>query len=106
MNNSNKGLFFVFFQLKKDWYILIPTSNINKRIKTVIIHAYDDQINTVTGHEKRILILSIKIDREILNELNFGSIYCSDSMNNFPHNMMFRKTKGFDLVEKITTNEF
>lgn len=85
-------------RVARDLFALLP-------IKTVIIHAYDDQLNTVTGYEERILILSIKIDREILNGLNFESIDCSDSMNNFQHQMKFRKTKGFDLVEKITINE-
>ena len=85
-------------RIASDLFALLP-------LKTVIIHAYDEQLNTVTGHEKRKLILSIKIDREILTRLNFESIDCSDSMSNFPHNMNFRKMKGFDLVEKITTTE-
>jgi hypothetical protein len=84
-------------RIARDLFALLP-------LNTVFIHAYDDQLNTVTGHEDRVLILSIKIDRETLNGLNFESIDCSDSMNNFPHHMMFRKTKGFDIVEKITTN--
>lgn len=83
-------------RIARDLFSLLP-------LKTVIIHAFDDAINTETGHEIRKLILSIKIDRGILNTLNFNTIDCSDSMNNFPHNMKFGKTKGFDVVEKITT---
>ena len=81
-------------RIARDLFALLP-------LNTVIIHAYDTQLNTETGHEERILILSIQIDREILNGLNFDYIDCSDSLNNFPHHMNFRKTKGFGVVGKI-----
>jgi len=83
-------------RIARDLFSLLP-------LKTVFIHAYDEQLNTETGHEERLLILSIKIDRDILNGLNFENIDCSDSMNNFQHHMQFRKYRGFDLVEKIAT---
>ena len=83
-------------RIARDLFALLP-------LKIVIIHAYDEQLNTETGHEERRLILSVKIDRENLNCLNFDNIDCSDSMNNFPHHMNFRKIKGFDSVDKITT---
>jgi hypothetical protein len=84
-------------RIARDLFALLP-------LKTVVIHAYDEQLNTETGHNERLLILSIKIDQDILNKLTFENIDCSDSMNNFPHHMKFRKTRGFDLVEKINTN--
>ncbi len=31
----------------------------------------------------------------------FDHIDCSDSMNNFPHHMNFRKTEGFMVVEEV-----
>jgi hypothetical protein len=83
-------------RIARDLFALLP-------LKTVVIHAYDKQLDTETGHQERMLILSVKIDRDILDKLNFESIDCSDSMNNFPHQMKFRKTKGFAPVEKITT---
>ncbi|MFJ8264777.1 DUF4236 domain-containing protein [Peribacillus asahii] len=83
-------------RIARDLFALLP-------LKAVIIHAYDNQVNTETGHEERTLILSVKLDRLILNRLNFEHIDCSDSMNNFPHHMNFKKTKGFAVVEKITT---
>ena len=83
-------------RIARDLFALLP-------LKIVIIHAYDEQVNTEIGREERRLILSVKIDREILSTLNFDSIDCSDSMNNFPHHMDFRKTKGFDSVDKINT---
>jgi len=81
-------------RIARDLFALLP-------LEMVIIHAYDEQISTQTGHEERQLILSIKIDRATLLSLNFDRIDCSDSMNNFPHHMDFRKTKGFNPVEKI-----
>ena len=81
-------------RIARDLFALLP-------LNIVIIHAYDSQLNTETGHEERILILSIQIDRDILNGLNFDYIDCSDSLNNFPHHMNFRKTKGFGVVGKI-----
>lgn len=83
-------------RIARDLFALLP-------LETVVIHAYDEQLNTETGHEERLLILSIKIDRDILEGLNFQNTDCSDSMNNFPHHMRFRKTKGFDPVEKTNT---
>ncbi|MGE7665812.1 DUF4236 domain-containing protein [Ureibacillus composti] len=81
-------------RIARDLFAMLP-------LDLVIIHAYDEFLNTQTGHEERKLIVSIKIERTILNTLNFDSIDCSDSMNNFPHNMKFLKTKGFASVEKF-----
>jgi hypothetical protein len=85
-------------RIARDLFALLP-------LKTVVIHAYDEQLNTATGHQERLLILSVKIDWDILNELNFENIDCSDSMNVFPHQMNFRKTKGFAPVEKIEVTD-
>ena len=84
-------------RIARDLFALLP-------LKTVIIHAYDEQMDTATGHIKKVVILSTKIDRERLNQLNFEFIDCSDAMTNFPHNMKFLKTKGFSSVEKIIRN--
>lgn len=81
-------------RIARDLFALLP-------LKTVLIHAYDEQLDTTTGHMKKAVILSIKIEREILNSLNFDLIDCSDAMTNFPHHMKFLKTKGFVPVEKI-----
>ena len=83
-------------RIARDLFSLLP-------LKTVYIHAYDEQLNTETGHKERLLILSIQIDQNILVGLNFDDINCPDAMNNFPHHMKFRKFKGFESVEKIST---
>lgn len=70
-------------------------------IQTVYVHANGEVLNTSTGHLEEVTILSVKIPRATLEELKFDSIDCSDAMANFVHNMKFRKTKGFEAVEKI-----
>ena len=85
-------------RIARDLFALLP-------LETIFIHAYDTQLNTITGHEERILILSVSINKEILNEINFEDIDCSDSMSNFPHNMNFKKTKGFDAVNKVALEQ-
>ena len=71
-------------------------------VKKVYIHAIGEVLNSATGHIEEAPILSVIIPRESLSRLNFDYIDCSDAMQNFIHNMKFRKTKGFDAVEKIT----
>ncbi len=48
-----------------------------------------------------ILILLVKYDRDMVNSLHFMVLDPSEALGNFPHEMMFRKTKGFAEVEPI-----
>jgi hypothetical protein len=82
-------------RIARDMFALLP-------LKTIYIHALDEQLNTSNGHMDNVVILSIKIEKSELNELNFESIDCSDSLSNFQHNMNFRKTKGFGPIERIS----
>lgn len=70
-------------------------------IKTVIINTKNNILDTSIGEIKNITILSVKIDRNTLNGLNFDLINPFDAMSNFEHNVRFLKTKGFQPVEKI-----
>ncbi|MFJ7730159.1 DUF4236 domain-containing protein [Neobacillus sp. NPDC097160] len=81
-------------RIARDMFALLP-------LNTIIIHALDSQMNTSIGYHEKVVVLSVKIDRNTLNRLNFDTIDCSDSMVNFEHKMNFRKTKGFAPVEKI-----
>ena len=74
-------------------------------VKKVYIHAVGEVFDSSTGHTEEAPILSIMIPRETLNKLNFDYIDCSDAMQNFVHNMKFRKTKGFDAVNKLVPDE-
>ncbi|GIP33364.1 DUF4236 domain-containing protein [Paenibacillus sp. J2TS4] len=81
-------------RIASDLFALLP-------LETVCIHAYNEQLNTATGYQERVVILSVRIDKPTLQQLNFDLIDCSDSMINFDHRMSFLKTKGFKPVEKI-----
>ena len=82
-------------RIARDMFALLP-------LEIVYIHAFDTILDTTTGLQKRMIILSVKIEKKILNRLNFNSIDCSDSMQNFQHHMKFKKTAGFSEVQKIS----
>ncbi|EKN69302.1 hypothetical protein BABA_10581 [Neobacillus bataviensis LMG 21833] len=81
-------------RIARDMFALLP-------LDTVYIHATDTIMDTAIGYPRKITILSVKIDKRALNKLNFNHIDCSDSMQNFLHNMKFKKTTGFGEVEKL-----
>jgi Protein of unknown function (DUF4236) len=85
-------------RIARDMFSLLP-------LQYIYINALDERTNTATGHLENEVILSIKVDRSTLNNLNFDSIDCSDSMANFEHNMNFKKTKGFEKVERLVVYE-
>jgi hypothetical protein len=67
----------------------------------VLVTAVDELLNSQTGHLEEAPILSVAVSRSTIESLNLGSIDPSGSMVNFKHNMSFKKTKGFDRVERI-----
>lgn len=71
----------------------------------VIVTAVDKLLNTKTGHMEKTPILSACVSRNTLSSLNLQSIDPSDSMSNFVHTMSFKKTKGFDGVDRITPDQ-
>ena len=82
-------------RIARDMFALLP-------LDTVYIHAADTMMDTTTGHLRTMTILSVKIDKRSLNKLNFNNIDCSDAMQNFVHNMNFKKTGGFSEVNKLS----
>ena len=69
--------------------------------KLVLVTAVDELLNSQTGHLEEAPILSVAVSRKTMESLNLETIDPSDSMVNFKHNMSFKKTKGFDRVERI-----
>lgn len=67
----------------------------------VIVTAVDELLNSQTGHLEEAPILSVAVSRSTIERLNLEAIDPSDSMNNFKHHMSFKKTKGFERVERI-----
>ncbi|WP_019241619.1 MULTISPECIES: DUF4236 domain-containing protein [Bacillus] len=81
-------------RIARDIFALLP-------IETVYIHANDEIMDTSIGHMKERTILSVRIDRETLEKLNFENIDCSDALQNFQHNMKWKKLSGFYDVPKL-----
>lgn len=67
----------------------------------VFVTAVDKLLNTKTGHLEESPILSVYISRNTLHSLNMDNIDPSDCMSNFVHKMSFKKTKGFEAVERL-----
>lgn len=81
-------------RIARDMFALLP-------LDYVVINALEERLNTVTGNHEKEVILSVKIDRKTLNNLNMDLIDPSDSMQNFNCNMNFKKTGGLNKVNKI-----
>ncbi len=81
-------------RIARDMFALLP-------LKTVVVHAVDTVLDTTTGFNKDITILSVAFNKAPLMKLNFESLDPSDSMVHFIHNMKFMKTSGFKAVERI-----
>lgn len=67
----------------------------------VIIHMLENRLNTVTGHQKEVVILSVSLKRQTMEMLDFERIDPSDAMENFDHRMKHLKTKGFRQVKRF-----
>jgi len=74
--------------------------------RIVLIHVMDKMLNTKTGHMEEQCILSVAISRDTIASLNMDKIDPSDSLDNFVHNMVYKKTKGFEVVEKLKPSSF
>ncbi|WP_417446950.1 hypothetical protein [Kangiella sp.] len=69
--------------------------------KLVLVTVIDTLLNSQTGHLEETPILSVAISRTTIESLNLETIDPSDSLHNFKHNMCFKRTKGFEPVERI-----
>lgn len=81
-------------RISKEVFQLLPINN-------VLINAKGLIINSATGNNEEKTIVSVNIEKEKLDQLNFDLLDPSDSMNNFSCNMNFKKTEGFIAVEEL-----
>ncbi|MBR6483638.1 MAG: DUF4236 domain-containing protein [Clostridiales bacterium] len=82
-------------RVARDAFALLP-------VDTVIVHAVDNVLNTATGYEEELTLVSVKFDRAKLMSLNMSMIDPSDAIGGFENHMKFKKTAGFDPVERIS----
>lgn len=81
-------------RIARDAFALLP-------VDTVVVHAVDNILNTATGFEEETTLLSVKFDRSRVMSLNMAMIDPSDALGGFEHNMKFKKTEGFQPVNRI-----
>lgn len=99
-----KGEFYEYFQDHVCSVALSAASEIFASlpdIEEVFVDVVNAMLNTATGHLEDTIILSVKIPRATLRKLNLSAVDASDCMQNFIHNMSFRKTKGFLGVQSL-----
>ncbi len=82
-------------RIARDIMALLP-------VEKVVVHAVDSLLDTATGFNEEVTILSVVFDRNRLNGLNFELIDPSDALQNFQCNMKYLKTAGLKPVERIT----
>lgn len=102
-----KGRFYEIYQDYVCSSVLRVANEIFSSIpdKIVIVTAVDEILNSKTGHLETSPILSVCVSRNTLQKLNLDKIDPSDSMDNFIHNMAFKKTKGFDKVSRVEPSD-
>ncbi len=81
-------------RVARDSFALLP-------VDKVYVHAVDNVLNTATGHETEVTLLSVEFGRNQLQSLNMELIDPSDAISGFKNNMKFAKTTGFKPVERI-----
>ena len=105
VKNMPKGVFYEIYQdyvcscilrVANELFSILPE-------KMVIVTAVDELLNTTSGHLEKLPILSVAVPRKTLESLNKNNIDPSNAMGNFIHNMSFKKTKGFESVERVNT---
>lgn len=70
-------------------------------LETVCVHVGEPKLNTATGHDEVITILSVEFTREAFLAINFERADASDATESFRPNMKFKKTTGFAPVERL-----
>lgn len=81
-------------RVARDSFALLP-------VEKVYVHATDDVLNTATGYNTEVTLVSAEFGRAQLSSLNMEMIDPSDALTAFKHNMKFAKTTGFKAVERI-----
>jgi hypothetical protein len=82
-------------RIARDMMAILP-------VEKVVVHAADSLLDSATGHNEEVTLLSAVFDRDTLKNLNFELIDPSDALQNFRCNMKYLKTAGLKPVNRIT----
>lgn len=86
-------------RVSREIFALLP-------VEMAILHVSAQLLNSKTGYVEDCTIVSAAVPRKTIDKLNLKMIDPSDSMGNFVHNMKFKKQKGFEAVEKVSSSDF
>lgn len=81
-------------RVARDTFALLP-------VKTCKVHAVDLVLNSATGNDEEVTILSVAIDRDKLASINMDRIDPSDALEALGCRMSFKKTSGFGSVSRV-----
>ena len=81
-------------RIAKEVFQLLPINKVQINAKGAIM-------NSATGNNEEKTIVSVSIEKDNLEQLNFELLDPSDSMSNFSCNMSFKKNEGFKPVDEL-----
>jgi hypothetical protein len=81
-------------RIAREMFALLP-------VERALIHAVDSVLDTSTGHEEEVTVLSVLMERKMLSHINLERVDPSEALNHFECNMDFKKTQGLKPVERI-----
>ena len=67
----------------------------------VYIHVTERRLNTAVGRVEPATLVSVRIERAVLESLHLHAVDPSDALSNFTHRMKFLKTRGFQPIDRI-----
>lgn len=70
-------------------------------VDTAIVDAIDDILNQSTGYKEEQVILSVFFVKETISSLNMEALNPSSAIENFVHNMAFKREVGFEAVKSL-----
>ncbi len=75
-------------------------------LKRIVVNVNATLLDTSTGHMRKQPILSVGMPRATVEGLNFVAVDPSDAMSMFPHNIGFKRSKGFFAVQPLAPSEY
>ena len=81
-------------RIAREMFALLP-------VDRVLINAKDSILNTATGHNEDVTLVSVIFDRARFMDTDFSRIDPSDLIEAYPSNMAFKKISGLGAVEEL-----
>jgi len=82
-------------RLARETFAILPFTE-------VVINAKCDQLNKKTGYMKETIFLSVFIPKSTLDKINLQFVVPSIALENFKHNLEFKRLTGFNEVPQVS----